>query len=460
VSCSSSTRIFGLEKNPSGYIGDLSKYAAPPSPPQRPHIKSTSCPEMSAHPPTESVELSPSLERRRVEYTSEYGALQYLFGLSLTIKQIRKILNKPFIRKNITAIIRETDPPINYIPSEVFSLTALVTLVLHNQKILSVPPTLEQLQSLTFLDLSSNDLSALPSTLKHLSHLETLCVNNNSLKSLPDLPKGLLKLSISKNSLSTMPQSISSLPKLEELFMNGCLLSTLYDLPVSLTFLDLGNNPCLQIPEQIGRLSRLKTLIFSGNTAAMTLEHLSPLSNLEELYLCANYARKLPTSLWKLENIRRAFLSDNAFAAIPVGIIEFGWHRITFLDLSRNNLSSVPENLGKLTQLQELLLSRNELQSWPQSSNALISLTHLDLSQNRLTQVFPEILTIPNLQKITLQYNHILASSVCGIFKALTHLQACNLVGNPIEIGHIPKPLRKKVLIRPPLMGTTRAPSS
>ena len=57
------------------------------------------------------------------------------------------------------------------------------------------------------------------------------------------------------------------------------------------------------------------------------------------------------------------------------------------LDLSNNQLSSLPQEIGKLTSLQLLDLRSNQLSSLPQEIGKLTSLQLLDLSNNQLSSL-------------------------------------------------------------------------
>ena len=55
------------------------------------------------------------------------------------------------------------------------------------------------------------------------------------------------------------------------------------------------------------------------------------------------------------------------------------------LNLYSNQLSSLPESIGRLVNLQELFLSNNKLSSLPESIGRLASLLRLYLDNNQLS---------------------------------------------------------------------------
>jgi len=71
--------------------------------------------------------------------------------------------------------------------------------------------------------------------------------------------------------------------------------------------------------------------------------------------------------------------------------------KLTYLDLSNNQLTNLPESITELSSLARLYLSNNQLTSLPESITKLSNLTRLDL---------PESITkLPNLTWLYLSNN-------------------------------------------------------
>jgi len=79
----------------------------------------------------------------------------------------------------------------------------------------------------------------------------------------------------------------------------------------------------------------------------------------------------------------------------------------TELTLSRNQLTSLPAEIGQLHSLTELSLSRNQLTSLPAEIGQLHSLTWLNLKENQLTSLPAKIGQLYLLTEITLNGNPI-----------------------------------------------------
>uniref|UniRef100_A0A8D0EED9 Leucine-rich repeat-containing protein 59 n=1 Tax=Salvator merianae TaxID=96440 RepID=A0A8D0EED9_SALMN len=79
--------------------------------------------------------------------------------------------------------------------------------------------------------------------------------------------------------------------------------------------------------------------------------------------------------------------------------------KATILDLSCNNLTSLPSDFCSLTHLVKLDLSKNQLQQLPQDFGRLINLQHLDLLNNRLITLPVSFAQLKNLKWLDLKDN-------------------------------------------------------
>ncbi|MEC7981269.1 MAG: leucine-rich repeat domain-containing protein [Candidatus Neomarinimicrobiota bacterium] len=103
---------------------------------------------------------------------------------------------------------------------------------------------------------------------------------------------------------------------------------------------------------------------------------------------------------------------------------------LTKLDLYCNQLSSLPDSFGCLTALAELYLYCNQLTSLPHSFGNLSALTNLVLASNRLTSLPDSFGNLTALTQLTLETNRLI--SLPDSFGRLTALTYLNLRKNQL----------------------------
>jgi internalin A len=113
-------------------------------------------------------------------------------------------------------------------------------------------------------------------------------------------------------------------------------------------------------------------------------------SNDTELDLGHLNLTTLPESIGQLRQLETLHLSENRLAALPESLGQLS--QLEILDLSNNRLTALPESLGQLTHLQMLFLDGNQLTALPESLAALPKLRELFLHGNRQMEIPDEIL--------------------------------------------------------------------
>ena len=131
-------------------------------------------------------------------------------------------------------------------------------------------------------------------------------------------------------------------------------------------------------------------------------------------------------------------LSGNELATLPPAVRRL--EKLQTLHLGRNRLRALPDSLGELTQLRELHLEHNDLTHWPGSVNELRTLHTLDLSDNYLETVPAEIGELRSLESLALAHNQL--RSLPDVIRELTSLRALSigslrLQGIPIWITEL-----------------------
>lgn len=126
-------------------------------------------------------------------------------------------------------------------------------------------------------------------------------------------------------------------------------------------------------------MHNVRELDLSGQGLTRLPERVIAEQELEVLNLRGNRLSSLPDRIRDLPNLRELLLAQNDFDTMPALN-----PRLELLDISRNSLDWIPEEIGELSRLRHLDLSRNELRSLPDTMRHLRDLHTLDVSCNRL----------------------------------------------------------------------------
>lgn len=193
----------------------------------------------------------------------------------------------------------------------------------------------------------------------------------------------------------------------------------------SLEILDLsGSFPyavAIDIPPSIGRLTNLKVLDLSQNRVKSFPKEIGLMSSLQVLNLKqCRYFGFFPPTLWDLKNLQKMNLNDNNFSG-----------------------TSFPSELGKLTNLRELLLSRTNIKGTiPTEIGALTHMKNLEFYGNGLEGAIPSSFeNLTNLRRLDI-FSNFLEGPIDFITKLpnfeVVHLRSNKFSGRiPSEIGNL-----------------------
>ena len=168
-----------------------------------------------------------------------------------------------------------------------------------------------------------------------------------------------------------MYKLIKDFPDFKRLKVEGKSYKEIYQLLYSLT--EIKNK--WKSKENIYELYELKKIIYINKRNLNSVsKELGYLSNLEVLKLSYDLTY-IPNEISKLSNLRSLDLSDNKLGMIPK---EFGnLLNLQKLKLFNNSLSFVPKELGNLSNLKVLDISYNFLTSIPAELGNLLNLKEL-----------------------------------------------------------------------------------
>lgn len=170
-----------------------------------------------------------------------------------------------------------------------------------------------------------------------------------------------------------------------------------------------------------------------------------------KLYLCSNHISSIPDDIAKLQSLTTLELQDNQLTTLPNGIGSLS--QLSKLNISRNKISKLPDaffqlkelrlllgqhndleelsdDIGNLSLLEQMDLSHNKLRSLPATVGFLSRVTRLNLSHNNLADVPPDIGSMNALQILDLSWNCLI--SLPEQLGTLCHLEQLFLQQNKL----------------------------
>jgi Leucine-rich repeat (LRR) protein len=374
------------------------------------------------------------------------------------------------------------------LPTEITQLIKLSDLELGDNHISNLPPGIGALTGLTSLNLGKNRLKSIPPEIGQLTNLTELNLSENRLTSLPPEIGQLTKiahLNLSKTLIHQIPEEIRNIEKLEYLNLSNSLIppqeyrkiKSLFpscNIKYDSTSLELERISINGIPPEIGQLTDLTSLDLSGNKLTSLPPEIGQLTNLASLDLSKTFIHKIPEEIGNLRMLKHLYLTNTLISRsqyekvkslLPNCNID---HNSKSLNLANEQLTSLPPEIGQLTNLNnldlranpqlefkvicttfasysrkikistrryerngnenELLIRIDKQKSLPSEVGQLTNLTELDLDYNELTSLPPEIGQLINLTELDLRGNEL--TSLPLEITQLTQLKRLDLKHN------------------------------
>uniref|UniRef100_A0A8I3MKW4 Leucine rich repeats and calponin homology domain containing 4 n=1 Tax=Canis lupus familiaris TaxID=9615 RepID=A0A8I3MKW4_CANLF len=173
-----------------------------------------------------------------------------------------------------------------------------------------------------------------------------------------------------------------------------------YDLS-DITQADLSRNRFPEVPEAACQLVSLEGLSLYHNCLRCLNPALGNLTALTYLNLSRNQLSSLPPYICQLP-LRVLIVSNNKLGALPPDISALG--SLRQLDVSGNELQALPAELCSLPSLRDLSVRRNQLSTLPDELGDL-PLVRLDFSCNRVSRIPVSFCRLRHLQVILLDSN-------------------------------------------------------
>ena len=135
----------------------------------------------------------------------------------------------------------------------------------------------------------------------------------------------------------------------------------------------------------------------------------------------------LPDSLGQLSRLQELVLNRNQLATLPDSLGQLS--RLQRLLLHGNQFATLPDSLGQLSRLRELYLGGNQLATLPDSLGQLSSLRKLALHGNQFATLPDSIGQLSSLQQLSVRANQLTA--LPDSLLKLRSLRVLLLHGNP-----------------------------
>lgn len=162
-----------------------------------------------------------------------------------------------------------------------------------------------------------------------------------------------------------------------------------FDHADTLEILDLGNNQLSDLPDDFARLKKLKIL-----------------------FLTNNHFTHIPAVLAQCPVLEMIAFKDNQLTEFAENSIP---EHTRWLILTGNQLTKLPDSMGKLYRLQKLALAGNQLTALPDSMATCHKLELIRLSANRFQQLPDWLFELPRLSWLAFAGNPFSSSVFTGI---------------------------------------------
>ncbi|KFV77509.1 Leucine-rich repeat-containing protein 2 [Struthio camelus australis] len=191
------------------------------------------------------------------------------------------------------------------------------------------------------------------------------------------------------------------------------------------------NNTLIQtIPAYIALFQDLRVLELSKNQITHLPVEIG-LKNLKVLNVSFNNLKSVPPELGDCENLEKLDLSGNLeITELPFELSNL--KQVTVVDVSANKFPSIPICVLRMSNLQWLDISSNNLKDLPQDIDRLDQLQTLLLQKNKLTYLPRALVNMPKLSLLVVSGDDLveIPTAVC---ESTTGLKFISLKDSPVE---------------------------
>lgn len=346
-----------------------------------------------------------------------------------------QITSRDFSRKSLTSLpYKDIEKNVNW-------------LILSDNRLRVIDNQIKNYKQITRLALNDNRIESISSDIEYCSNINWIDLTRNKLKELPLEFGNLTKitgLGLSENNFESIPEAVYKLVNLRKFgfFSNKITnISPNIKFLTSLVKIDLSNNKIKEIPEELLTLTNLSWLNLSNNAIKKLPPAINNLKNLEELGLGMNELEELP-EMSNLTNLRIFQVFKKNLKKIHQSF--FLLNKIEKLDFSDNMLAEFPHEALNSKTLKYLNLRNNSIEyisSKYITPNKLCTISMLDISDNNLSSVPYRLFTIFK-NSTAIRLNNIpytLLNKKIPVNFSLTELCFSNLLKRNIEMRNLDK---------------------
>ena len=241
-----------------------------------------------------------------------------------------------------------------------------------------------------------------------------------------DIPKDnkIEVLSLTNCGLDRIPSSIKHCKHLQRLNLEG---NRIKHIPRWLSSLDsleeinLNFNKLNLKRRDIRRLSKVEDVLLAGNGIKKLPDNIGVLG-CESLNLSKNQLSTLPKSFAEMKQARYLIFYENKFEAIPEVLA--GFNDLKHLDFYKNKITEIPDFIGDMDNLQQLFLSFNKIEEIPDTLRNLKRLKYFYIHHNELHFIPEWITEMDSIERFGVGFNHLLELPDLSKMKALYEFDA------------------------------------
>ncbi|XP_068196831.1 PH domain leucine-rich repeat-containing protein phosphatase 1 [Antennarius striatus] len=359
---------------------------------------------------------------------------QRINSVDLSCCSLEQLPHNLFYSQDLTHLnLKQNFLPADQQLQQLQRFSRLRSLNLSNNHLSQFPRAICDIPMLTEVNLSCNYLTSVPCSVGAMTNLQTFLLDGNSLDELPSELGSLQRLSyvgLSFNQFKHVPQVLEQLASMEKLCMAGNSLETLtlqnFRL-LRVKHIDLRlNKISSMVPDEPDLLRHVTQLDVRDNQ--LTELDASVFPKLEVLHCERNSIISLKVKGCLLKGIHA---SNNVLRQLDASPVPSS---LTYMDISRNHMESLPEWLCEAKKLEVLDVSHNLITELPARLFCSNSLRKLSAGYNQL-QKLPERMERPLLEVLDIQHNQ-LVELPCNLFLKSVSLRCVNASANKLE--HLP----------------------